>query len=100
MARHTPGSPPGWSWAQVPCTVQLPVDWHAAVIGPPPVLQVPLHMVPATELLPQSKLPPAGALGMPVHTARRAAKADNTAFQKQQKPHNEQHMHVATVATA
>jgi hypothetical protein len=64
-------SAPVWSWAHVPCTVQLPVASHVAVIGPPPVLHVPLHTVPATELLPQSKLPLVGASGLPVHTARK-----------------------------
>jgi hypothetical protein len=62
-------SPPVCSRVQVPCTVQLPVDWHSAVIGPPPVLHVPLHTVPGAELLPQSKAPPVGASGLPVHTA-------------------------------
>jgi hypothetical protein len=56
-------------WLHVPCTVQLPVDWHSAVIGPPPVLHVPLHTVPAAASLPQAKLPPVGASGLPVHTA-------------------------------
>lgn len=56
----------------VPFTVQLPVDVHSAVIGPPPVLQVPLHLLPAMALLPgdgqESKLPLVGASGLPVHT--------------------------------
>jgi hypothetical protein len=64
-------SPPVWGWEHVPCTVQLPVASHVAVISPLPVLHVPLHTVLATELLPQSKLPPAGASGLPVHTAKR-----------------------------
>ena len=66
---RTPAFPPVKGWAHVPCTVQLPVASHVAVIGPPPVLQVPLHTVPATGLLPQSKLPLVGASGLPVHTA-------------------------------
>jgi hypothetical protein len=61
----------GMFWLHVPCTVQLPVDWHSAVIGPPPVLHVPLHTVPAAAPLPQAKLPPVGASGLPVHTESR-----------------------------
>jgi hypothetical protein len=68
-AHTTASSAPVGSGLQVPCTVQFPVDWHSAVIGPPPVLHVPLQIVPATGLLPQSKLPPAGASGLAVHTA-------------------------------
>jgi hypothetical protein len=68
-AHKTPFFVPVWSWAHVPCTVQLPVASHVAVIDPPPMLHVPLHTAPAVELLPQSMLPPGGASGLPVHTA-------------------------------
>jgi hypothetical protein len=70
-ARPTPLFPPACSWVHVPCTVQLPVASHVAVIGPSPIVQVPLHTVPATGLLPQSKLPPAGTSGLPVHTGKK-----------------------------